>query len=112
MPHSMDMSMPPTRCPGGGRRSGMRSPPAGSAVSRSHSTPPGIEESCTAMSRPGFVLEVDERTPPLLVHSGEAFQLEQFPLGTRVVYPPDSLPGIRDIDAAIAEALLNPLGRK
>ncbi|HEX3811389.1 MAG TPA: lactate racemase domain-containing protein [Mycobacteriales bacterium] len=64
------------------------------------------------MSRPGFVLEVDERTPPLLVHSGESFHLEQFPLGTRVVYPPDSLPGIRDVDAAIAEALLNPLGRK
>ncbi|HVX42595.1 MAG TPA: lactate racemase domain-containing protein [Mycobacteriales bacterium] len=62
------------------------------------------------MSRPGFVLEVDERTPPLLVHAGESFQLESFPLGTRVVYPPDSLPGLPDVDAAIAEALLHPHG--
>ena len=45
------------------------------------------------MARPGFVLEVDERTPPLLVHQGEGFRLQKFPLGSRVVYPPDSLPG-------------------
>ena len=62
------------------------------------------------MPRPGFVLEVDERTPPLLVHEGEGFRLQKFPLGTRVVYPPDSLPGIRDVDAAIQHALLHPLG--
>ena len=62
------------------------------------------------MSRPGFVLEVDERTPPLLVHQGEGFRLERFPLGTRVIYPPDPLRGVRDADAAIRDALLNPLG--
>lgn len=62
------------------------------------------------MSRPGFVLEVDERTPPLLVHEGEGFRLERFPLGTRVIYPPDSLPGIGDVDAAIRHALLHPHG--
>jgi lactate racemase len=62
------------------------------------------------VSRPGFVLEVDERTPPLLVHAGEGIRLEQFPLGTRVVYPPDSLPAIRDVDAAINDALLHPHG--
>ena len=45
------------------------------------------------MARPGFVLEVDERTPPLLVHQGEGFRLQKFPLGSRVIYPPDSLPG-------------------
>lgn len=60
------------------------------------------------MSRPGFVLEVDERTPALLVNEGEGFRLERFPLGTRVIYPPDSLPGIRDIDTAIRRALLDP----
>ena len=48
------------------------------------------------MPRPGFVLEVDERTPPILVHEGEGFGLQKFPLGTRVIYPPDSLPGIKD----------------
>jgi lactate racemase len=62
------------------------------------------------MPRPGFVLEVDERTPPLVVHRGEGFRLERFPMGTRVVYPPDSLPGIADIDAAISRALLHPHG--
>ena len=62
------------------------------------------------MPRPGFVLEVDERTPPLLVHEGEGFRMQKFPLGTRVVYPPDALPGIRDVDAAVQHALLHPLG--
>src|ERR671922_3069630 len=61
------------------------------------------------MPRPGFVLEVDERTPPLLVHRGEGFGLQKFPLGTRVVYPPDPLPGVRDVTGAIRDALLHPL---
>jgi hypothetical protein len=60
------------------------------------------------MTRPGFVLEVDQRTPPLLVHEGEGLRLESFPLGTRVLYPPESLPGVRDVDAAIASALEHP----
>src|SRR6266540_5523615 len=62
------------------------------------------------MARPGFVLEVDERTPPLIVHHGESFKLQKFPLGTRVIYPPDSLPGIGDVGGAIRHALLNPVG--
>ncbi|MEA2533041.1 MAG: lactate racemase, partial [Actinomycetota bacterium] len=62
------------------------------------------------MSRPGFVLEVDERTPPLLFHNGEGFRLERLPLGSRVVYPPESLPGIKDVDAAIDRALDHPHG--
>ncbi|HXF57568.1 MAG TPA: lactate racemase domain-containing protein [Actinomycetota bacterium] len=61
------------------------------------------------MARPGFVLEVDERTPPLLVHEGEGFRLEKFPLGTRVVYPPDPLPPLRDVEGAIRRALLDPI---
>ncbi len=55
------------------------------------------------------MLEVDERTPPLLVHEGEGFHLQKFPLGTRVVYPPDSLPPIKDVRGAIRNALMNPL---
>jgi hypothetical protein len=62
------------------------------------------------MARPGFVLEVDERTPPLLVHQGEGFGLQKFPLGSRVIYPPDSLPAIRDVTGAIRQALLEPMG--
>src|SRR5437879_12379006 len=61
------------------------------------------------MPRPGFVLEVDERTPPLLAHAGESFGLHRFPLGTRVVYPPDSLPSIGDVTGTIRDALLHPL---
>jgi len=61
------------------------------------------------VSRPGFVLEVDERTPPLLLHSGESFRLQEFPLGSRVVYPPESLPGVPDVDEEIERALLNPI---
>ena len=62
------------------------------------------------MSRPGFVLEVDERTPPILVHEGEGFRLQKFPLGTQVIYAPDSLPSVRDVTEAIRHALLHPLG--
>ena len=62
------------------------------------------------MSRPGFVLEVDDRTPPLVVHEGEGFRLERFPLGTRVVYPPESQPGIRDVAGAVRHALEHPEG--
>ena len=64
------------------------------------------------MTRPGFVLEVDERTPPLLFHHGEGFRLERLPLGSRVVYPPEPLPGIKDVDAAIDHALEHPAGRE
>lgn len=61
------------------------------------------------MTRPGFVLEVDDRTPPLLVHEGLGFRLEEFPQGTRVVYPPESLPTVPDVEAAIRESLENPV---
>ena len=62
------------------------------------------------MPRPGFVLEVDERTPPLIVHEGEGYRMQKFPLGTRVIYPPDALPGVRDLNAQIRRALLDPVG--
>ena len=67
------------------------------------------DERVSDMSRPGFVLEVDDRTPPLLVHNGEGFLLERFPLGTRVVYPPEALPPVRDVEESIQNALLNPI---
>ena len=62
------------------------------------------------MARPGFVLEVDERTPPLLVHQGEGFRLQKFPLGSRVIYPPDSLPRLRGLRNHIRHALDHPHG--
>lgn len=61
------------------------------------------------MARPGFVHDVDERTPPLLVHAGEGFRLEQLPLGTHVIYPPEAMPAVDDLGATIDEALDGPL---
>src|SRR5437763_858515 len=88
----------------------------GPSTTRSTQDGSGPRRSCSIrgrterhMPRPGFVLEVDERTPPLLVHQGEGFRMHRFPLGTRVVYPPDSLPPIRNVTGTIREALLDPL---
>jgi hypothetical protein len=60
------------------------------------------------VSRPGFALEVDERTPPTLVRSASDVRLERFSLGTQIVYPPDGQPW-GDAVAATAEALASPL---
>jgi lactate racemase len=62
------------------------------------------------MPRPGFVLEVDRSTPPTLFWRGEGFSLEKLPAGrSRVIYAPEPLPAIDDIDGAIRRALLNPI---
>jgi len=62
------------------------------------------------MPRPGFVLEVDRSTPPILFWRGEGFSLEKLPADrTRVIYPPEPLAGISDLDGAIRNALLNPI---
>ncbi|QDP96936.1 DUF2088 domain-containing protein [Microlunatus elymi] len=62
------------------------------------------------MARPGFVLEVDDRTPPLLVADGPRARLERFPLGTEVVYPAESLARLDDLVGAIDLALADPEG--
>jgi len=61
--------------------------------------------------RPGFVLDVDGSTPPIMFHHGEGFRLERLPAGrSRVIYPREPLPGLRDPDAAIRRALREPVG--
>src|SRR5215216_3887677 len=63
------------------------------------------------MPRPGFVLEVDRSTPPILFHHGEGFRMERLPAGrSRVIYPAEPLKAIKDPDAAIRRALLEPIG--
>jgi hypothetical protein len=63
------------------------------------------------MTRPGFVLEVDRSTPPILTWHGEGFRLENLPAGrSRVIYPPEPLEPLKDPDTAIREALESPLG--
>ncbi|MCC6438791.1 MAG: DUF2088 domain-containing protein, partial [Acidimicrobiales bacterium] len=60
--------------------------------------------------RPGFVLEVDGSTPPILFHHGEGFRLEKLPAGrSRVIYPAEPLPGLKDPDGAIRHALEHPI---
>jgi hypothetical protein len=61
-------------------------------------------------ARPGFVLEVDRSTPPVLFHAGEGFRLERLPVGSRIVYPGEPVEPLADPDAAIRHALLNPVG--
>jgi len=63
------------------------------------------------MPRPGFVLEVDRSTPPVLTWHGEGFRLERLPPGrSRVVYAPEPLAGLEDPDQAVRDALASPLG--
>jgi hypothetical protein len=63
------------------------------------------------MPRPGFVLEVDRSTPPILFHHGEQLRLEKLPPGrTRVIYPAEPIEPLANPEAAIRHALLHPLG--
>jgi hypothetical protein len=62
------------------------------------------------MPRPGFVLDVDRSTPPMLFWRGENFSLEKLPADrSRVIYPPEPHAGLDDVDGAIRDALLNPI---
>ena len=63
------------------------------------------------MPRPGFVLDVDRSTPPILFHHGEGFRLEKLPADrSRVIYPAEPLEPLEDVEGAITHALAHPLG--
>src|ERR671918_754326 len=63
------------------------------------------------MPRPGFVLDVDRSTPPILFPHGEGLRLGRLPAGrSRVLYPGEPLEALDDPEGAIPEALDNPLG--
>jgi hypothetical protein len=58
------------------------------------------------------VLDVDRNTPPTLFWRGEGFSLEKLPADrTRIIYPPEPLKPLDDIDGAIRHALLNPIDK-
>ena len=62
--------------------------------------------------RPGFVLDVDRSTPPTMFLNGEGFRLEKLPPGrSRIVYPGEAIPTLRDPEGAIRAALLSPVGQ-
>ena len=63
-----------------------------------------------AAEREACVVEIAEKSPPTLFHAGESFRLERLPVGSRVVHPPPPLKGLADLDAAIDQALDEPLG--
>jgi len=61
--------------------------------------------------RPGFVLDVDRNSPPIVFHHGEGFRLEKLPTErSRVIYPAEPLEGLPDPDGAIRHALEHPIG--
>src|SRR5829696_1897712 len=63
------------------------------------------------MPRPGFVLDVDRSTPPILFHHGESLRLEKLPVGrSRLLYPGEPLEALDDPEGAIRDALDHPLG--
>ncbi|NHB86021.1 DUF2088 domain-containing protein [Tessaracoccus sp. HDW20] len=61
------------------------------------------------MTRPGFVLEVDDRTPHLMTMSGAELRLERFGIGTQVVYTADAV-GSSDPVGLIDAAVGAPIG--
>ena len=60
------------------------------------------------MTRPGFTLEVDDRTGPLLLVEGTRVSMQRFGQGTQVVYPADPRPA-GDVRAQVSAALDAPL---
>ena len=61
------------------------------------------------MPRPGFVLEVDRSTPPDAVLARRGLQPGDLPADrSRVIYPPEPLAALDDIDGAIRHALAAP----
>lgn len=61
------------------------------------------------MSRPGFVLAVDDRTPPLMIPDGYGYRTEKLPLGSRVLYSNDPLAPVPHVGAAIEHAVAAPV---
>src|SRR3954465_5624833 len=58
----------------------------------------------------GCVIELDARSAPRVLWSGEDLLSVKLPAGTRVVYPKPPIPGLRGPDGAIRYALANPEG--
>jgi len=62
------------------------------------------------VSHRGCVIELDARSAPRVLWSGEDLLSVTLPAGTRVVYPKPPIPGLRDRQGAIRYALANPEG--
>lgn len=62
------------------------------------------------MGRPGFVYEVSDRTPSLVVHNGVGIVQQSFPHGTKVFYAAEPNATRRALRPAAREALAAPVG--
>src|SRR6266704_722243 len=60
------------------------------------------------VSHDGCVVHLDGNSAPRLMWYGEDLLSVKFPLGTRVMYPNPTIPGLRDRNAAIRYALDHP----
>jgi hypothetical protein len=60
------------------------------------------------MPRPGFVLDVDDATPPVLFWRNGQLTTEKLPENSRVVYPPEPLTPLVDVRANVRHMLSNP----
>ena len=60
------------------------------------------------MPRPGFVLETDDKTPPILTIGGDRIRAQRFGLGTKIIYPAEGEPS-SDPAQLIGAALDAPL---
>ncbi len=65
--------------------------------------PPGAEEDAS-------VVFIDEGAAPRLVWSGENLIEVRPPPGARILYPPEPLRGLRDVEAAVRYAMQHPEG--
>lgn len=63
------------------------------------------------MDNASLVRHVEDPKQRYVFYYGEGFRHERLPVGSRVIYPPPSFPGFADPDAAIEEALENPLDK-
>ena len=60
------------------------------------------------MPRPGFVLETDDKMPPILTIGGDRIRAQRFGLGTKIIYPAEGEPS-SDPAQLIGAALDAPL---
>lgn len=65
--------------------------------------PPGAEEDAS-------VVQIEEGAAPRLVWSGEDLIEVRLPPGARVLYPPEPLRALRDVEAAVRYAMQHPEG--
>lgn len=63
----------------------------------------------SVMEREQLITFVESEKQRFLLHYGEGFLWESFPVGTRVIYPPPPIEPTADLESAIEKAIENPI---